>query len=180
MRGTGLVPGTHHSHQPRLRGEDHPGRLGLRWVLFLISLLTDALVAEVWSQIPCEKGRVLGQDGEILEQGCQMHHCPGLALLLLSAPNPTTQWSPCRGDSPVGSQGAAARLCGGLAEQEGAGPTACPGSQAVSHGGRSCTVDRSWRISRPSDRDGWAMCWFYGAGRALAPAEHSYGLKYTV
>lgn len=50
--GTGLVPGTHHSHQPRLRGEDHPGRLGLWWVLLLISLLTDVLVAEVWSQVP--------------------------------------------------------------------------------------------------------------------------------
>lgn len=38
--GAGCVPGAHCSHQPRLRGQDHPGGSGLWWVWLLISLLS--------------------------------------------------------------------------------------------------------------------------------------------
>lgn len=50
--GTGFVLGTSQGHQPRLRGEDHAGRLGLWWVQLLISLLADVLVAEAHSWAP--------------------------------------------------------------------------------------------------------------------------------
>lgn len=49
LRGAGFVPGTRRGHQPWLRGEDHPGGLGLRWVRRWMSRLAGVLVAEARS-----------------------------------------------------------------------------------------------------------------------------------